>query len=200
MEKNFFFLVLTFFLIVTCSTMNKEQGKQAKSDSKTEVKPAKPQVSIESKQLAAREESTFVTEIKFKKGQKAVPKSARSQLSQLYQKAQKKGEIEGVKVITWGDQEYPSVHTTELTKKQRKLVEDRNDNLETYLEKLDKNLGVDKFSMAERPDLMARLFSTEDAKLKKSLEKAGIPDTDSAVKAKGKSSTSIVIFTLKQQD
>jgi len=197
MEKNFIFLVLTFFLIVTCSTMKKEEPKEVEAASKP---VANAQLSIESKQLASQQESTFVTEVKFIEGQKMVPKTARNQLSELYQKAKNKGEVEGVKLITWGDREYPSVHKTELSKTQRKLVEDRNDNLETYLEKFDKRLDVDKFSMAERPDLMARLFSTEDAELKKSLEKAGIPDTDSAIKASGKSSTSIVIFTLKNQD
>jgi len=197
MEKNFIFLILTFFLIVTCSTMKKEEPKEVETASKPS---ANAQLSIESKQLASQQESSFVTEVKFIEGQKMIPKTARNQLSELYQKAKNNGEVDGVKLITWGDREYPSVNKTKLSKSQRKLVEDRNDNLEAYLEKFDKRLDVDKFSMAERPDLMARLFSTEDAELKKSLEKAGIPDTDSAIKATGKSSTSIVIFTLKNLD
>ena len=197
MEKNFIFLIFTFFLIVTCSTMKKEEPKEVETASKS---AAKGQLSIESKQLASQQESAFVTEVKFIEGQKMIPKTARNKLSELYQKAKNKGEVEGVKLITWGDREYPSVGKSKLSKNQRKLVEDRNDNLEAYLEKFDNRLDFDKFSMAERPDLIARLFSTEDAELKKSLEKAGIPDSASAVNASGKSSTSIVIFTLKNQN
>lgn len=64
-----------------------------------------------------------------------------------------------------------------LNKDQLKLVEDRNDNLEAYIEKFSSHLNVNKISMAERPGVMESILSQEDKRLKKSIEAKGIPTT-----------------------
>lgn len=187
-------LLLLALIVVGCSS-KPEEKKTA------EVKKAEQStpVSIESKQLASEEESNLVTEVKFDKEKASLSKTAKEDLKNLYEKAAKKGKIHEVKIITWGDQEYPSVHEKRLSDKQIKLVDKRNKALEKYLIALTKdNVDVDSHSMAKRPGTLNRLFASEDARIKKSLETAGIPNTDTSVKVPGKASKSVVIFIMEE--
>jgi hypothetical protein len=159
--------------------------------------PVEKQVSIESKQVANEEQSNFVAEVTFAKGRTGVPVPARSELKRIFQSAHSHGKIKDVKVITWADEEYPSTRTDKLSKAERRLVNRRNDAIEDYLESLDKNLNVDRFSMAERPGMVNTMLATEDVRIKRSLEKAGIANTDSNAKFPGKASKSIVIFVME---
>ena len=184
--KNAAALILSALVLSSCTSkppVNKAPGKET--------------VSIESKQLASEEESNLVTEISFPKGRAGIPETAKADIKRIYQQAAKKGEINQVKIITWADKEYPSVHTKRLHKEERRLVRRRNDAIKNYLESLDKNIDVDRYSMAERPNALKTMFSTEDARIKRSLETAGIPNTDTTVKVPGKASKSIVIFVME---
>lgn len=192
-------IILLALLVASCSS---KPAKDAGANSSSTVKKATESktVSMESKQLASEQESKFVTEITFPKEKSNLSKAAKEDLNNLYQKAAKKGKIHEVQVITWGDQEYPSVHEKRLSEKQIKLVEKRNKTLENYLIGLTKDLAdVETHSMAERPGTLNRLFASEDARIKKSLETAGIPNTDTSVKVPGKASKSVVIFIMEEE-
>lgn len=187
-------LLLLALIIVGCSSKHDERKT-------AEVKKPAPEktISIESKQLANEEQSKFVTEVTFHKEKSSLSSAAKNDLKHLYERATKKGKIHDIKVITWGDQEYPSVHEKRLSKKQIKLVDKRNKTLERYLLGLTKDtVDVETYSMAERPGTLNRLFASEDARIKKSLETAGIPNTDTSVKVPGKASKSIVIFIMEE--
>lgn len=189
-------ILLLAFLIAACSSKPaKDPGTNTTGVKKAQESKA---VSMESKQLASEEETNLVTEITFSKEKATVSKQAQEEIRALYQKAKARGKIDEVKVITWGDQEYPSVHEKKLSQKQVNLVDKRNDALESYIDKLTKGADVETFSMAERPGALNRLFSSEDAQIKKSLETAGIPNTDTTVKVPGKASKSVVIFIMDE--
>lgn len=198
MQSRFFFLVLVFFLIVTCSTIknNEKMGKEVEPKKTTTTQS----ISIESKQLASEQETNFVAEVTFPEGKKNVDKEARANIKRLFLKAKEKGDIEEVKIVTWGDKEYPGEEQGHLSREQMKLVEDRNDNLESYLEKLDFDMKVDKFSMADRPEYLERLFSNDDARIKKSLEEAGIATDGERTDAPEKNGTSIVMFIVNEDE
>jgi outer membrane protein OmpA-like peptidoglycan-associated protein len=191
-EKGMKLLLLAFLVAACASKDPKESTSQAKH------KAPEKTISMESKQLASEEESNLVTEISFPKERAAISTEARSELRQLYKKARAKGKIEEIKVITWADQEYPSVNENELSLKQQDLVKRRNDAIEKYLNLMTKGAEVETISMAERPSALNDLFSSEDAQVKKSLETAGIPNTDTNVKVPGKASKSIVIFIMEE--
>lgn len=180
-------LLLLPLLIVACASnpTNKEADQKAQT------------VSMESKQLANEAETSFVTELEFQKNKTGLTKTARNDLKALVNKARAKGKIDEVKVITWADSEYPSVYDKKLSYKQQDLVKKRNRNIENYLEKVSKGTDVESISMAERPNALAKLFATDEAKIKRSLETAGIPNTDTSVKVPGKASKSIVILIMK---
>lgn len=189
-------LVLALIISACSSKPPKDPGANSASGI-TKAQESKT-VSMESKQLASEEETNLVTEVSFTKEKATLSKAAQEDIRALWQKASKKGKIDEVKVITWGDQEYPSVHEENLSEKQIDLVKKRNDSLEKYISKLTKDADVETFSMAERPGALQRLFSSEDAKIKKSLETAGIPNTDTSVKVPGKASKSVVIFIMEE--
>lgn len=176
--------VVLFFLFCACASKPpKDPGTR---------------VSMESKQLASEEESTFVTEIGFPQEGTNISSSAKQEIRNLYQKAREKGEIDKVKVISWADLEYPSVHEKKLSEDQMKLANSRNETIENYLETFGEDLEVEKISMAERPGKVDELMSSDEVEVKKSLETSGLPNTDTTVKVPGKASQSIVIFILKR--
>lgn len=182
--------LLLCLLITACASKPSKDPGASSANSK--------RVSMESKQLASEEESTFVTEIGFPKKGVDISSSAKQELKKLYQEAKTKGEIDKVKVISWADMEYPSVHEKKLSEDQMRLARSRNETIERYLESINEDLNVEKISMAERPGKLEELTGTDGAEEKRSLETSGLPNTDTTVKVPGKASKSIVIFTLKR--
>lgn len=168
----------------------------ASDDKKTEAS-AKTGVSMEAKQLAAEEKAPYVAEFSFKKGSTALSADAKNALGGLITKAQSAGKINEIKVVTWGDSEYPSVHTKKLSKSEVDLVQKRNNNIENFIEDASKGSTVKTISMAERPGAISEFIGSNDAQVKKSLEQAGIPTTDTSVKTPSKASRSIVIISLE---
>lgn len=187
MHTKLVFLVLAFFLIVTCSTLRNDPsiGRNVEKKRSTQTKLA----SIEARQVASEAESSFVAEIVFPQGKSTVPLEARQSIRKVFQAASKKGKVAAAKIITWGDRAYPSGQKELLGSDQRKLVEDRNDQLESYLERLDEKMDVDKISMAEQPGVMDEIMSGENVRLKKTLED---------FREMKKISRSIVMFILQQ--
>ena len=166
------------------------------SSSKKYETASTPPVSREAKQLAAEEKAPYVAELAFKKGSSNLSSDAKASLNRLITKAQAAGKIDQVKVVTWGDSEYPSTDTKKLSKAEVDLVKKRNSNIEKYIESETRS-SVKTISMAERPGAISEFIGTSDAKVKKSLEQAGIPTTDSSSKTPSKSSRSIVIISLE---
>jgi len=52
--------------------------------------------------------------------------------------------------------------------------------------------------MAERPNIIKEFVGSSEARLKKSLERAGIPNTDTSVKFPAKASRAILLIDLKE--
>ncbi|KYG61038.1 hypothetical protein AZI85_08745 [Bdellovibrio bacteriovorus] len=149
--------------------------------------------SIEAKQVAAEEEASYVTEFAFKKGSAKLSDGMKKNILQVMNQAKKSGEIKEFKVITWGDSEYPSTHTEKLSQAEVELVKKRNTAIRKYIEGASKGVDVETYSMAERPNALQNMLNTSDARVKKSLEVAGVPTTDTAVKTPSKASKAIVM-------
>lgn len=178
--------IISSLALAACST-----------DSKKNETAAKSAVSMEAKQLAAEEKAPYVAEFAFQKGSTNLSADAKSTLNSLITKAQAAGKIDEIKVVTWGDSEYPSVHTKKLSKTEVDLVQKRNNNIENYIEDVTSGSSVKTISMAERPGAISEFIGSNDAQVKKSLEQAGIPTTDTSVKTPSKASKSIVIISLE---
>jgi outer membrane protein OmpA-like peptidoglycan-associated protein len=164
---------------------------------KTAESPKPVQSTIEAKGLAAEQEASYVTELTFPKGKNQLTPDAHERLTKIIDKARAHGKISDVKVITWADAEYPSVHTKNLSRTQVRLATERNDEIKRFLKNIDSQAKVTTYNMAERPSALSDLFGTSNAQIKKSLEVAGIPNSDTSVKTPPKASKSIVMVILK---
>lgn len=154
--------------------------------------------SMEAKQVAAEEQAPYVTELGFRKGKRSLSAADQSKLNRVIADAKAHGKIDEVRVISWADEEYPSVHTKKLSSNQRKLADGRNSEIKDYIHGIDGGANVESYNMAERPGALSEMFSTSNARVKKALEVAGIPTTDSGVKMPAKASKAIVLVIMKE--
>lgn len=193
MNKMISALALTIVasLMMACSS-----SPTQKEVAGTDKKPVAPP-SIEAQQVAAEQSAAFVAEIAFAKDSTSLSKGNKAKIQKLVDDAKKVGSVEEVKLVTWADQEYPSVHTKNLSAGDRKLVDNRNKGMEDFIKMMPGDLKVKAYSMAERPNAFVEFVGASDARIKKSLETAGIPTTDTTVKSPSQASKAIILVVLK---
>lgn len=156
--------------------------------------PASETMTPRSEQAAPIQQE--MVEITFIKGKEKIGSDAKEQMKELYVKFESEG-VTDIKAITWGDLEYPSVYNSRDVEEDTTLVVKRNLELGEYLKELTGIKDIELFNMAERSTAIHKIASDEN--IKKSLETAGIPNTDTAVKVPGKASKSIVIFIREEE-
>ena len=138
-----------------------------------------------------------VTQVSFAKGSDSLTADSRRALAEALTRARARGELEQVKVIAWADQEFPSVQGKKLSRAQQNLAGKRVNSISEMIKKETTGVDVDTFNMAQRPNAIERLFRTEDFRVKRSLEQAGIPNMDSAVKAPAMRGKALVMFVVE---
>ena len=141
-------------------------------------------------------EAREFVEIQFKVGSSLLTESAKSALQSLIREAKGDGRIDKIIVISWADEEYPSESLKKLLKLQNDLAEKRNSTIETYVRNM-KNVEINTYNMAERPNAFSKLFNTTDSKLKSSLLAAGLPTTADSNQYAGKASHSVILVKVK---
>lgn len=189
-------LYILIFAAVACS----QKPKAVDNASQGEPKPTTA-ASIEAKQIAAEEEAHAVTEINFKKGSSDLTAESQKKIKNLLSKIGKNQKVDEIKLITWSDEEYPAEDQSELSQGQQILVRQRNSRIKNFIQNQKKGeLDIEMVSMAERSGKLAELWGDADARLKKSLEAAGIPNTEDPMKGTPKASRSIVMLILEPND
>jgi hypothetical protein len=175
MQKNIFQFTLLILFAAACS------HKPADVSNETQ------------KQLAAEQESQYVTEVIFKKGSAQLTTSARQKIQRLLSSVQDKRKIDNVKVISWADEGYPSKEENSLSKAQQDLAKERNEEIRSYLKTQGKTIPVEMHSMASRPSTVSVIWGGSDARIKKSLESNGL----TKVGTNEKSSYAIIMVMVK---
>lgn len=145
-----------------------------------------------------KERKSFAIEVSFEKNSAELTQTARTKLSALYEEVRALGKLEKVKVITWGDVDYPAIYSKKTALSEVDLVVERNKSLLIFLDELTPKTNVQFSNMAERSASISHYFADENESTRKSLEAAGIPNTDTIVKVPGKASKSIVIFIMEE--
>lgn len=185
--------LLLAYVLMSCSSHPKEAEVMAPATQKSNMGT----VGIEAHQVAAEQNAQFVIELSFKKKQKILSKVNKTKLRKILNEADKKGEVEEIKVISWADTEYPSVHTKKLSLDERKLATERNDVIKSYIYDQNGKVEVATYNMAERANALKEFIGSSEARVKKSLEMAGIPTTDTTVKFPSKASKAIVMIIMR---
>ena len=153
--------------------------------------------STEAKIVAQKEKASYVLQIVFDKGSSTLSTVAKDGLDEILQRARRDGTVEDVKVIAWADHEYPSATKKELSKPQRDLAERRAKSIDHYV-KPQTDATIDNYNMAERPNALQKMVSTSDARIKKSLEDAGIPTTANDLRHPENAQKAMVLIVLKE--
>jgi hypothetical protein len=140
-------------------------------------------------------EASYVTEIVFDKSSHELSEDSQRLLKDLLSEAKRKGRIEEVKVMAWADAEYPK--GGKLHKDQRELADNRGLEIGGYVRDLvnDSKLEVDKYNMAEHSTQLEKLFKTNDARVKRSLETAGLaqPGKSNMPKKSGRALVMVIV-------
>ncbi|MGZ3693973.1 MAG: hypothetical protein ACXWQO_07210 [Bdellovibrionota bacterium] len=151
---------------------------------------------VEEKHAASELGAQEVAEIHFKRGSTHISKKEAKKLNAAIAKAQSTGKVDEIKIVGWADREFPSYNSGSLPKPDQKLADRRNEAIRQALEPQVKGVAVDKYNMAVYPNGVDRLFKTSDFRVKRSLEQAGIPNTDSGVKMPVMSGKALVMILL----
>jgi len=195
--KNLFFLLLAgifAFLFLSCSSKPTENEI---ADPKKIVRD-EPTITIESKQLGVEQNAKYILETKFKKRSADLSRNQKSQIKKLISEITKDPKIEYMVVVSWADDEYPTQDQKKLSEDQKKLAADRNRSITSFIEaSLSKKVEVQAYSMAERPTEFNEFIKSSEARIKKSLEVAGIPTNEDSDQSTTKASTSIIMAITK---
>lgn len=189
-------LFLSIFLSA-CSTKPPEDPSKKSPPKTPKIVGMNREVgmSFDAKQLANELQSSYVAEVRFKKGSVDLTEEAKRSLSDVITRAKKDKSIERAKLITWADQEMPSEKKRELSSDQVELAERRIDVLRKFIQNTEEKIGIDSVSMARRPGGLKKYIPNEATRIQESLERAGVPVEGERKNALGKASRSIVIFT-----
>lgn len=141
--------------------------------------------------------ASYVTEINFAKGSSTLTPAAKDRLDNVVSRARQSGTIDDIKVISWADQRYPGKDMKALSKPQRDLASRRNHTLNDYI-KQQTTASVDTYNMAERPNSLEKLFSTSDARIKRSLEDSGVTSNATDMRFPRNASKALVMLILKK--
>lgn len=182
----FFAFILSTTFMVSCSTKEKQR---------TSVERDMP--SREAQQAARAEDASHVAEFSFPKGSSELTETAKQDLRQVIDQAKRSGDIKDLKVITWGDAEYPSKEEKKLSSTERDLVKKRNKAIRDYIKTYNNEIDVETYSMAERPGILKEMLNTPDVRVKRSLETAGIQSSGKTVRAPAKASKSVIMVILE---
>jgi hypothetical protein len=167
---------------------NPQMPNQAGPTSDT---PTLPRDSVPSNPNTEFQRSTAL-EIAFEPGRSDLGADTKAKLNELLRDAHRRGQVDEIKVIGWGDISYPPSGGEKAPKGQLDLARDRNRSIENYLLKGNNGIEIHSYNMAERPTALQELLKTSQAKVKDALEARGL-----AGKNANRGSRAIVMVILR---
>ncbi|MEZ0391992.1 MAG: hypothetical protein ACAH59_07250 [Pseudobdellovibrionaceae bacterium] len=166
------------------------------SGNKTEVIP-KDQAQVQapgaiapssSEQAAMALDRNIVSTIAFEPGRKGLSPEATAEINKALMAAKKQGEVAAVDVAVWSDQALPKAEGAKLSTEQIELAEERGENIEKYIDRMEPNADVNVHNMAEKPNAFANFLNTQDSTVKNRL---------AAVDDSSRNSSAMVFIKLK---
>jgi len=165
--------------------------------SKTDSEVRKEKIETGARPVVIDDEVNLMTRVNFEQGSARLTEASKKQISRALAKAETIGDVDGVKVMSWSDREYPAADQKTLTKAQQDLALERNRSIRDFIAVIDgdNDIDVDTYNMARRPSAVAEFFNTTDAKVKHTVDKSRQP-TETAAKKASRASSALVIFNL----
>ena len=150
-------------------------------------------IGAEARVVAQEERASFVTEVSFVPKSFALTADTKQKLSRALLKASTSGRIEKIHLIVWADREYPSSKRQNLPLDQVRLADRRAKAINDYLKERSPGSITDAFNMAERPGALQSILATADARIKRTLESAGIRTTADDLDAREYATKALVL-------
>jgi hypothetical protein len=151
-------------------------------------RPLRPQGAS---QPATERERSTMTEIYFDEGDSSLSEEARTRIDQLLVAAHRRGQIEQVKILAWGDAPYPG-KGERAHSRDRKLADVRAEKVVAYIRSTASELDVKQYNMAERPSTLQRALGASQARIKRMMEEAEIAGPEA-----GRGSRAIIMVTVR---
>ncbi|CAN5653586.1 hypothetical protein BH10BDE1_BH10BDE1_26550 [soil metagenome] len=191
--RSQFISLATLLLLTACASTPEKVGNVAHG----EAKPTTV-ASIEAKQVAAEQQAAYVVEVEFAHKSSSLSVEAKKKMAAFYENIAEPMNLKVAKVISWSDEEYPAKSSSRLNQKQIGLAKQRAENIETFLKAKNSGLQFELYNMAKRAGSFAEFVGGADARIKDSLERAGISTTNE--KATSKARKAIVMLVLKERE
>jgi len=191
--------VITLALALSACASSEMKSIEQNTTPQVEASTGHPATgnSLQTKFVAAEQGANATAELTFKKASAKLPKDAAGKLRKAMKEAAAKGRVSEIKIITWADQEYPSTFKGELPEGDRSLAAARGEAVAKLLAQTAGSAQVEKISMAERPGALGNFFKTSDFRVKRSLERAGIPNENTGVKVPAMAKKALVLFLVE---
>ena len=149
--------VLAQLISVACS----HQAKDADATS----------ISSDSRAAAVAGAQKYVS-ISYAEGQTSLNETDKAAIRNLTAQVDE-NRVSEILVLAWGDKEYPA-DGVKASSRDIKLADQRTNNIKRFIQDdLDFDADVDRHNMAERPGAMAKLFRTQDFRVKNTMESTG---------------------------
>ncbi|HET9239389.1 MAG TPA: hypothetical protein VFO10_19160 [Oligoflexus sp.] len=118
-------------------------------------------------------ENQPVDTVQFEKGSSKLTMESENGIRKFIDSAKTHGKIKEVKVAVWSDQETPLQAEKDLSKEDRRLAEERGEQIKKFLRK---DLGIKDvkiYNMAHGTSKLAKLFRTEESELRMAFSQKG---------------------------
>jgi outer membrane protein OmpA-like peptidoglycan-associated protein len=138
--------------------------------------------------------------VNFDRGSASLSDAEKAALRAAVTAARSDAKLKRVVVAAWSDSDLPRSNDVKLSAAERKLADKRGEQIHTYLKTLDVG-KIATYSMAEHANWFQRMFKTDEAEIKKSMQGLEINNetermlADKLVAKGGPSRAAVIIIT-----
>lgn len=165
-------LAIAVFVIGCSST-----SEGVRSTSRGELKSANTG-SVDAKSSAVEQEAAYIVEVEFKAQSSRLGDHAQKKIDALYKTVSKPELLKSAKIIAWADEESLANKERKLSFSGTELAKKRAESIQSFLKTKNSKLEFELYNMAKRPGTFSEFVESADARIKKSLERAGISTTE----------------------
>ncbi|MFV8250141.1 OmpA family protein [Bdellovibrio bacteriovorus] len=157
---------------------------------------AQPDVELATARMVG---ASQVAPVFFDPGKNSLSNEEKKELRTFFTSLRESEKIKSVRVLSWGDREYPA-KDKKVSSKQISLAQDRAEAIKKFLKQDLKIDSVDTHNMSERPSKLSELFKTDENEVKSSAEATGAAPAQNKTgvfEEMARSTTALVLVVLE---
>lgn len=162
-------LTCTLLQALTISQVSLAEEKSATEklgERMEEMTPEALKSEHEEKKAADSISNLKVETVSFSTGVTALTEEDKAKLKAFIENAVISGTIKDIKIASWSDNEVPTDPMKSLSKADRRIAEERAENVRKYLRDQLKMKKIEVYNMAQGTSRLAKAFNTEESELR----------------------------------